>query len=63
MVRATEFEPLGSVHKWFATFAAVTASEVIVMATACALYDRRTRHAKTACNLLRHVTPRLSLLL
>jgi len=54
---------LDSVHEWFATLAATTASEVIVMDTLSALYDRRMREAKTTSNLLRHVAPSLSLLL
>jgi len=52
-----------SVHEWFATFAAATPSEGIVMATFGALYDRRTRQAKTASHFLRHGTSSLSSLL
>lgn len=35
--------PLDSIHEWFATFTAATASEVIVMATLSTLDDRRMR--------------------
>ena len=44
------------VQERLAALLAATASEVVVMAAVCALYDRRMRHSNTASNLLSHVT-------